>query len=92
MLYDKQFENYDGNHETTEILEERINNVEKNIQDVLNQKSELNYEIPSDLIERIENLENNKFESHSMVAINQNNQEYEERIKLRISRNKEIKL
>ena len=88
----KQFENYDGNHETTEILEERINNVEKNIQDVLNQKSELNYEIPSDLIERIENLENNKFESHTIVTTNQNNQEYEERIKALEERFSEVDL
>lgn len=77
----KQFENYDGNHETTEILEQRINNIEKNIQEVVDKKADVDFKIPITLIERIENLENSKSDAISTEETIRNNIKYEERIK-----------
>ena len=77
----KQFENYDDNHETTEILEQRINNIEKNIQEVVDKNSDVDFKIPITLIERIENLENSKSEALSTEETIRNNIKYEERIK-----------
>ena len=77
----KQFENYDGNYETTEILEQRINNIEKNIQEVVDKKADVDFKIPITLIERIENLENSKSDAISTEETIRNNIKYEERIK-----------
>ena len=65
----KQIENIDSSKENSEELENRIENLERNLQDVL-VKEENDSIIPNNLIERIEKLENEKVENKSVEIPN----------------------
>ena len=89
----KQIEDLEVSSEVNDnsLLEERIKNVEKNIQEVLNKDVD-NKEviIPQDLIERIEKLETNT--PQTIIKTEVNNEAFEDRISIIENKLSEIDL